>query len=474
MRKGVGRGNIGRNRGSVTVFVSLMLAVLLFFFQAGLQSARSAFLRSQAEEALELAEYSVLSEYHRELWERYGMFYLDLGYGGQGENTGYLRQRIRQFLNENLPGGTAGRVEAGNIGRATDGRGMAWYEQAVSCMKGQLGILHLEEAPDYDRLGKQAAELQEAYEGASIREQENLEELGRRRAEEEGESTPNPVSDLEALKRGSILNLVLKDPGAVSGKKADLGGVPSVRSCIPGAGPRGKYGGTAGNDVFFHAYLLSVCSNGAQLLAGDIMPGSWLDYQAEYLIAGKDTDIGNLEAVCGRLLALREGLNYGYLLSDGGKQAECQALAALLVGATLIPGLVEAVAQVLLLGWAFAESVLDVRLLLGGKRVAFWKGADTWKLSLTDALELGNSLEAYDEREDSLGIRYRDYLGMLLALITRETKAMRGLDVVEGVVRGKPGGMYFRIDQCTDGFWVEADLIHGRELTARRWFCYEW
>lgn len=88
-------GSIRKNRGSVTVFVSLMLAVLLFFFQAGLQSARSAFLRSQAEEALELAEYSVLSEYHRELWERYGMFYLDLGYGGPGEDTGYLKQRLR-------------------------------------------------------------------------------------------------------------------------------------------------------------------------------------------------------------------------------------------------------------------------------------------------------------------------------------------------------------------------------------------
>ena len=48
-------GSIRKNRGSVTVFVSLMLAVLLFFFQSGLQSARSAFLRSQAEEALEAA-----------------------------------------------------------------------------------------------------------------------------------------------------------------------------------------------------------------------------------------------------------------------------------------------------------------------------------------------------------------------------------------------------------------------------------
>ena len=75
-------------KGGVTVFLSLMLAVLLFFFQACLQSARVAFLRSQTQEALELAEYSILSEYHRELFERYGLIYVELGgYGVSGTET---------------------------------------------------------------------------------------------------------------------------------------------------------------------------------------------------------------------------------------------------------------------------------------------------------------------------------------------------------------------------------------------------
>ena len=46
-------------RGEITVFLSMLLAVLLFFFQAALESARYAMLRSQTQEALELAEYSV-------------------------------------------------------------------------------------------------------------------------------------------------------------------------------------------------------------------------------------------------------------------------------------------------------------------------------------------------------------------------------------------------------------------------------
>lgn len=94
------------------------------------------------------------------------------------------------------------------------------------------------------------------------------------------------------------------------------------------------------------------------------------------------------------MLAIREGMNYAYLLSDSGKVAECAALAAALVGVTLIPGLVEAVKQVLLLAWAFAESVLDVRLLLNGKRVAFQKDAATWKLSLSGAAGAGGFVRA--------------------------------------------------------------------------------
>lgn len=96
-------------------------------------------------------------------------------------------------------------------------------------------------------------------------------------------------------------------------------------------------------------------------------------------------------------------MNYAYLLTDSAKVAECTAMATLLVGATLIPGLVEAVKQMLLLAWAFAESVLDLRLLLNGKRVAFRKDASNWKISLSNALELGD-LSGWHDNEDADGL----------------------------------------------------------------------
>lgn len=460
-------------RGEITVFVSLMLSVLLFFFQAAFQSARYAMLRSEMQETLELAEYSVLSEYHRELLENYGLFYLDLSYGGGAEETAYLEQRLTEFLNENLSAGETKGLDTWDYARMTDGRGTAYYEQAVAYMKQKMGASLLQKLKEYEEYGRQAAENEADYGEADARESQNLDELKRRREKEEEKGTPDPVSNTNRLKQGSILHLVVKDPDKISGKQADLSAAPSSRTLLTGAGARGRNSPGVGNDVFFLAYLLEHFSDAAEFLAEDKESGAWLDYQLEYLIAGKDTDIANLEAVCGRLLAIREGMNYVYLLSDTAKVAECTALATALVGATLIPGLVEALKQVLLLAWAFAESVLDVRMLLNGKRTAFYKDSSTWKLSLSRALDLG-SLSDFDEREDAHGLMYQDYLGILLTLTGREKKIMRSLDAVEGVIREKSGGQWFYTDQCVDAFWMRAVCTNGMELTSERWIGYEW
>lgn len=460
-------------RGEITVFVSLMLAALLFFFQAALRSAGYAMLRSQMQEALELAEYSALSEYHRELLEDYGLFYLDLSYGGGAEETEYLNQRLVGFIDANLPSGKTVGLDTWDYSRATDSRGTAYYEQAASYMKQKTGAALVQKLKEYEEYAGQASDSEEGYEEAEVRENQNLEELKKRREEEEEKSTPDPVASTNELKQGSILHLVVKEPGKLSGKKADLSVAPSVRSLLSGAGPRGRNEPGVGNDVFFLAYLLEHFPDAVEYLTEERESGRWLDYQLEYLIAGKDTDIANLEAVCGRLLAIREGMNYLYLLSDSAKVAECAALAAALVGATLIPGLVEAMKQVLLLAWAFAESILDVRMLLNGKRTVFYKDSSTWKLSLSAVLEPG-SLSEFDEREDSSGLLYQDYLGILLTLTGRENKVMRSLDAIEGVIREKSGGQWFYIDQCADSFWLRAVCTNGQELTAERWIGYEW
>lgn len=172
-------------RGEITVFLSMLLAVLLFFFQAALESARYAMLRSQTQEALELAEYSVLSEYHRELLDIYGLFYLDLSYGGGAEDTEYLNRRITGFLDANLSEGETAGVDTWDYSRATDGKGTAYYEQAVAYMKQKTGASLLQKLKQYEEYGSQASGNEESYAQADARENQNLEELKKRREEEE-------------------------------------------------------------------------------------------------------------------------------------------------------------------------------------------------------------------------------------------------------------------------------------------------
>lgn len=459
-------------RGEITVFISLVLAVLLAFFQVCLQSVRLTSLRSQTQEALELSEISALSEYHRELLERYGLFYLDLGYGSGIESEEYLEGRIRSFLDANMHRGRTKAVEVYDIARASDGRGRAYYEQAVSFMRQRSGAGLLDQLREYGNLGLEGQEAGESYQEADARERANLEELGRRREEEEEEPAPDPMGEAKALRGGSILQLILEDPSVVSGKGMDPERLPSNRTLLLGAGPRGRYDANPGNDLFFLAYLLDRFPQATDYLSGGREPEEWLDYQLEYIIAGKETDIANLESICSRLLLMREGVNYAYLLTDEAKVGECEAMALALVGLTLIPGLVEAVKQALLLAWAFGESVMDVKLLLAGKRCAFAKNGNTWKTSLSEALKPGSL--GLPAGEDPQGLLYKDYLGVLLTLCGRETKMMRSLDVIEGVIRRTADNQGFYIDQCTDGFQVRAVIQNGRELSGERWFCYEW
>lgn len=460
-------------KGEITVFVSLLMAVLLFFLQACLQSAQSAFLRSQTQEALELAEYSVLSEFHQGLLERYGLFYVDLGYGKAQEDTEYLKQQIRRFLNGNLPKGCVNALEVWDFSRASDQKGAAFYEQAVAYEKHRTGAALLERLQSCGQLGYEAEACSQDYEEMKRQEQENLQEQ-QRRSQEAGEEPGSDLTSSGETLDGGILTLVLEHPEKVSGKKAVLSEAPSMRTCLQGAGPRGIHRRNPGNDLFFHAYLLENFSHAVDFMTEDQTPEPWLDYQLEYLIAGEDSDIANLEKVCRRILAFREGMNYAYIQTDSGKKAECEALAVLMVGITLIPELVEAVKQMLLLAWAHAESVMDVRMLLNGKKSAFYKSGGVWRTSLEGALNLRNSISGFSQQEDAGGISYEDYLGILLSTAGREKKTMRGLDVIEGVIRGSLGNSSFYVDQCVDSFRVRMLIDNGKELTAERNFAYEW
>ena len=156
-------------------------------------------------------------------------------------------------------------------------------------------------------------------------------------------------------------------------------GLPSHRNLQKGIGRFPTKSDAQGkiSSLFFCQYLLEHFGN-----AVDQKKENTLSYEMEYILEGKESDQQNLEAVVKKLLLMRSGANYLYLLTDAGKQAEVETLAVSLSTAIALPVLTGLVKQAILVAWAFGEAVMDIRALLDGKRVALIKTHDTWQLDL--------------------------------------------------------------------------------------------
>ena len=95
-----------------------------------------------------------------------------------------------------------------------------------------------------------------------------------------------------------------------------------------------------------------------------------------------------------KLLLLREGVNFVYILADGEMRHSAELLAAAIAGGA--PGVTTALTAALLAAWAYGESLLDVRILLAGGKVPAVKTKESFQLTLEN---LGNY------RKSSLPVR---------------------------------------------------------------------
>ena len=149
-------------------------------------------------------------------------------------------------------------------------------------------------------------------------------------------------------------------------------------------------------------------------------------YEAEYVITGKSSEREALAAVAGDLMLIRTGLNFAYLCTDSEKLAAAEALAMTVMTALTVPELTSIFKWLLVAAWAAAESVVDLRALFQGKRIALWKSKSSWKLS---GLSLGSA--AAETGSFSVGLGYRDYLRLLFYLKAGPKAAYRMMDVVQ-------------------------------------------
>ncbi|MCM1569458.1 MAG: DUF5702 domain-containing protein [Roseburia sp.] len=470
----------------LTVYLALCLAVLTSLCLALIEGARSNAVRMETECITDIAMNSVLAEYHRELFRQYNIFALDSAYGtglpGKVNAEGHLQYYLS--ANMSLKAHKMGLVadlfyrdmlalspedvEMTKVSILTDQNGAVFRRLAVEAVKEDTGLGALEELQQWLQT-VEANDLKErnvAEEKAEIDEKiQNYDgmEIELTEMEAEGESLwetveiENPTESLEKIRKNGILGMVMDNTENLSQSRLTQEqlvyermqqGRVSIGNMLPGKQSEAE---ELAECLLFQEYLMRYMGHYGRSVEGDAEENV-LQYQLEYLLAGRDSDRENLESVADLLCAFREAANAAYIMTDQVKREEADLLAAVLSAVLLIPELKDLFTASILLGWAYAESLYDVKQLLAGERVPLMKDGSNWHYSLEGALR--GVLEEGEQSEE--GLSYEDYLRIFLCLCDLDTVTGRAMNMVEADIRRTPGNSGFRLDGCYAG--IEAKI----------------
>lgn len=404
-----------KQKGEITVFLSLVFLLLLTLVGALVESASIRLSRNNIRADLDLAMESVFAEYHKELFSVYHIFALDAGYGTDNFSYENVLRRLDYY------GGDETENTLTETELLTDRSGAEFYRQAMMYVVDRYGMGSMVGEKDSNNWAGQEKNGEE-YE----KEQEDVWDAITGKLSEAGETLPeseNPLSLLTEWKQTSLLTLLIGDGTSLSNRSIPVDTLPTHRTLREGKGTKKESGdekGAAGK-LLFGQYVLEHFSDFTEQSQEGKM---W--YETEYLLSGKSSERENLEAVFGKILLLRLPVNYAYLLTDEVKKAEAETMAAGLCTLLTVPGITELVKQAILIAWAYGESVMDLRVVTAGEKVAAIKTKDTWSLSLANLANLGGTGKGAES-----GLSYQDFLRMLLFLEKKEVLSMRALDLME-------------------------------------------
>lgn len=458
-----------KTKGSITVYVCLILSGLLMLSAACIHSVYQAVIRVKIAAGMETGLYSTFAQYDRELLEKFDVFFLDGGCKTGEFRMDVIYDSVKNGMMYTLGNGC--KVKDGGITGyvlATDENGKAFFEQALEAQKQRMGIQGVQYLTGTVQ-GQQTLERQAESPDpeAEVQYESSFEQSRKSELPKESEAVYNPVEDVKRLRKMGVLKLVMQDTSGLSGADLELKKLPSSRSLQQGVGVMEAYdGGSLTENVLFAEYILTHFP-----IYGEENEGSGIFCKAEYILEGKKNDTENMKAVVKKLLALREGMNLFYLYRDAGKSAQLDNYAMQIAAAFALPEIQPAVKAVLASCWAFAESIQDVRCLLKGGKVPMMKDASTWQTSYT---AIGQSAVKGSEAgsEDRNGMSYKDYLRLLLVSQNKKAQIRRVLDMTEYIMRQER--QEFRIDFCVEKLECEYQVQVKEEgsFQIRRSYSY--
>lgn len=475
-------------KGSMTIFLTLMLSLMLTLICSSLLSVRMAAARTQILCGMDVGLFSLFGQYDRQVLKDFDLFMIDGSCGGGTLKMTEIYENLESYITPVLEQNhqnlalDSGRITGYRL--LTDQSGEVFYHQIVEYMKETLGSQGvqllidkiMENKNQTEAARQRGTELNNgtalnSYESEMNQATANSKALEDAR-KQEGTSTEiavippkkvvNPITIIRKIMKMGLLELLVPGGDKVSTLKVDKKTLVSGRSLQKGYNYTENVNadGSLTSQILYQIYLMNRLGNYHKPAP------KGLAYQMEYIVAGKNNDRDNLLSVAEQLLVIREGVNVAALMADPVKRAEVEALSLAIAASFLVPPASVVIEAALVLCWAFAESVLDVRELFAGGRVPLMKNGVQWQLSLENLPYLMDLLDV-SRRNTAGGLSYQDYLHLLVLSRTRSTKVTRGMDMVEVQIRNNTGRDSFRLDSGIVAVEAYMEVYTNRRKTYK-------
>ncbi len=474
-----------KNRGYVTVFVTMLLAVMMIIVMAVLQITDESHAKTKSVTALSSAMSSELAEFNPYVYDRYHILLLDRNSAGQGEEAMVtdMKSLLEYDLGDKFSVGNleiskiislmdddckefdrqirqnfkydAADYTAEKILQKTSGNDTPVDDETISEMEEDIG----------NEQSRIEAETEDSESDDSQSEDE--EEDDDKEKDNSEESVEDPRKALKAYTDAGIAVLILPEEVKLSSEEVpeDLPskgrGIFTEEDIDTDFNDKGKLetdsmkGNGWSTSLMNGAETLVYASKYFNCLTDQPYDDTALNLEMEYLAVGGKNDGENYRRVVNRILLIRFGFNFAYILTDPVRMAKCDAL-ALSICAGFPP--MQPVVKFLLAGcWSYIESIADVYLLLRNHKVPFFKTTTTWETDFESLSHL-DSIQNKSE-DDEKGLDYKDYMIILMALQGNNLK-YRILDLIQ-INTNKNNDETFRIKNAITAFGVNAEISYG-------------
>ncbi|MBR5658159.1 MAG: hypothetical protein IKX10_02025 [Lachnospiraceae bacterium] len=507
-------------RGVITVYVSLVFLLVMSLLAALLETARVYGLRVRLQMASRGGLDSLFSMYSKPLFENFGILMLDESFGYDqpvaDAFTNIIRENMKYDLEQNK-GMILGRtfqlfdlkfedlVIAKTI-RAVDDGGVYFAQSAIDMMKYRVPASAFTSFTSLLGMYENAeAAKQSIEEGGGAVESEDWNTYVTTAAPETLPATESAPAASETGTEGSIA-----DPGSAETevpatteeattidynaeadeavdksiigvvkdflkgnvlkiyglKEAEISkGKRNIKEAVSKKHSKDKVSeisegvmSEAVTDFLFGEYVMEYLLDFQEQKDKEKKNEGQLRYEVEYVLIGKDNDKDNLLGVLNRIYGTRVAFNSFAVLTNPQCQKEAAATASAVIGWTGIVPLVLGVQWLLLETMALAESVLDMRALVDGKKIPLFKSPAQWSVRLSNGVQLLTS--GAQSKEMAGGFDYQTYERVLLFFEKNKSKYLQTMDIIEwDMQKSDPG---FHMDDCVYAVEIEAQASAGR------------